>query len=269
MESPRPLCASLFALTLVLASAAGCGSGSSSSPSTSTSPPYNNLDPSVLPPGVDVSSQATVSKNAQAIPGWEICVGTCANAAVPATYILAQNVASPSLNNDGTSSSYSESGTPFGDVMWYYHFGDSSATHFVIDLYLSIDHPENVQALEMAVLKNDGLNWYKMEVQCDYQSGALRGFDETAFQWIDLGANCVPDQANTWQRITLQFSTVGGSTNFEGASFDGVLQPIAMSLPPEPQTAASELLGIHFQLDNGNTSAGYAVYVDDWTVYSW
>jgi len=34
-------------------------------------------------------------------------------------------------------------------------------------------------------------------------------------------------------------------------------------------TAASELLGIHIQLDNANTTVGYTLYADDWTVYSW
>jgi hypothetical protein len=73
--------------------------------------------------------------------------------------------------------------------------------------------------------------------------------------------NCVPAKANTWQRVTMQYSTV--------VSFDGVLQPITTSLPPAPQTTSSELLGIHIQLDNGNTTAGYTVYVDDLTLYSW
>lgn len=256
----------LLALLAVVVCALACGSGMATQTSSTT---YNNLDPSVLPPGVTVSSQATVSKNAQALPGWHICIGTCANAAVPLTYTLTQNVASPSLNSDGAASSYFESGTPYGDVMWYYHFGDSTTTHFVLDLYLMIDAPQNVEAIEIAALKNDGLNWYKMSTQCNYQSGAFRGFNVQTFQWVDLGANCIPAKANTWQRVTLQFSTIGGTTNFEGVSFDGVLQPITQSLPPEPQTANSELLGIHIQMDNANTTAGYTLYADDWTVYSW
>jgi hypothetical protein len=257
--------ATLPALVLVVASFLGCGSRAGSTPGST----YNNLDPNVLPPGVIASNQATVSKNAQALSGWQICVGPCANAAVPLAYSLTQNISSPSLNNDGTASSYSESGTPYGDVMWYYHFGNSAATHFILDLYLRIDNPENVQALEIAALKNDGLNWYKMSTQCNYQSGVFRGFNVQTFEWQNLGANCIPAKVNTWQRVTLQFSTVGGITNFEGVSFDGILQPTSVSLPPAPQTTPSELLGVHFQLDNANTTAGYTVYVDDWTVYSW
>jgi hypothetical protein len=257
---------SLFTPLAVVVCALGCGS---SGVDTAPAPPYNNLNPNVLPPGVYVSAQAAVSKNSQALPGWQTCIGTCANAAVPLTYTLTQNVASPSLNNDATASSLSESGTPYGDVMWYYHFADSTATHFVEDLYLMIDNPENVEALEIAVLQNDGLNWYKMESQCDYQSGEFRGFDVQSFQWVNLGANCIPARANTWQRVTIQYSTVGGTTNFEGVSFDGVLQPITTSLPPEPQTTSSDLLGIHIQLDNANTTAGYTLYLDDWTLYFW
>jgi len=246
--------------------AVGCAGGTA--PPTSTSG-YNNLNPNVLPPGVTVPSQATHTENLQASSGWQTCVGTCANAPTPQTYTLTQNLTSPSLNNDGTAASYSESGTVYGDVMWYNHLGDSSTTNFVIDLYLMIDHPENVQALEFAVLKNDGLNWYKTSTQCNYQSGALRGFNVQTFQWVDLGANCVPAQANTWQRVTLQYSISGGMTNFNGVSFDGVLQSISVSLPPEPQSTASELLGAHIQLDNANTTSGYTGYVDDWSLYSW
>ena len=245
---------------------AGCGGPSAPTASGST---YNNLNPNTLPPGVSVPSNAAISRNAQADSGWGICVGTCANAAVPQTYSMTQNISSPSLNDDDTATAFMESGTPYGDVLWHYPFGNSSATNFVIDLYLNIDRPENVQALEFAVLKNDGLNWYKTSTQCNYQSGNLRGFDVQTFQWVDLGAQCVPAQAGTWQRVTLQYSITGGTTNFEGVSFDGVPQPIAVSLPAEPQTTASELLGIHIQLDNANTTAGYTVFVDDWSVYSW
>ncbi|MGD0987681.1 MAG: hypothetical protein ABR874_07710 [Candidatus Sulfotelmatobacter sp.] len=256
-----------FVALFLLAISLACSSGSAPSPASGST--YNNLDPNILPPGVNVPSQATIARNAQANPGWQTCVGSCANAPVPQTYTLTQNIASPSLNSDGTSSSYYENGTPYGDVLWYYQFGDSTATNFVVDLYLMIDHPENVEALEFAVLKNDGLNWYKTSTQCNYQSGALRGFDVQSFQWVSLGATCVQATANTWQRVTLQYSITGGQTNFESVSFNGTLQPIAVSLPPEPQTTDSELLGIHIQLDNANTTAGYTVYVDDWSLYSW
>lgn len=89
------------------------------------------------------------------------------------------------------------------------------------------------------------------------------------FERQNSGANCIRAQANASQRVALQFSTAGGTTNFEGVSFDGALQPISVALPLAPQTAPSELLGIHFQLDKADTTAGYTVYVDDWTVYSW
>jgi hypothetical protein len=133
-----------------------CGGAGASPPSS-----YNNLNPNVLPSGFDVPSQAVRLTNLQANTGWQTCIGTCANAPIPQTYTLTQNMASPSLNGDGTAASYFESGTPYGDVMWYYHIGNYSATHFVIDLYLMIDHPENVQALEFAVFKNNSLSWYK------------------------------------------------------------------------------------------------------------
>jgi hypothetical protein len=56
-----------------------------------------------------------------------------------------------------------------------------TATCFVIDLYPMIDQPGNVRALEFAVLRNDGVNWYKTSTQCNHQSGNLRGFDVLSF----------------------------------------------------------------------------------------
>jgi hypothetical protein len=265
LSFPRPFSVGILSVAVLACAASGCGS---TPPATSTSS-YNNLNPNTLPPGVSVSSQAAVTRDLQAKPGWLTCIGSCANAPVPQTYASSQNVPSPGLNADGTASSYSESGTPYGDVMWYYHLGNSTATHFVADLYIRIDQPQNVEAIEIATLKNDGLNWYKMSTQCNYQSGEFRGFNVQTFQWVNLGANCVRAQANTWQRVTLQFTTSGGTTNFDGVSFDGVLQPITASLPPEPQTTSSELLGVHIQLDNANTTAGYTLYADDWSLYSW
>jgi hypothetical protein len=267
MPSPSLNLFSVSVLCLAVAGDVVCGCGSS--PTTAPTSTYNNLNPNTLPPGVNVSSQAAIAHNLQALPGWQICIGTCANAAVPMSYSASQNVTATSLNNDGTASSYSESGTPYGDVMWYYHLGNSQATHFVADLYIRIDQPANVEAIEIAVLKNDGLNWYKMSTQCNYQTGEFRGFNVQTFQWQDLGVNCVRAQANIWQRVTLQFSESGGTTNFEGVSFDGVLEPITASLPPEPQTTSSGLLGVHIQLDNANTTSGYTLYADDWSLYSW
>jgi hypothetical protein len=265
-----PSSLSCFSIGILSLAAFACASsGCGSNPAVTSTSTYNNLNPNQLPPGVTVSSGAAVTRNLQALPGWATCIGTCANAPVPTSYSTSQFVATTSLNNDGIASSYSESGTPFGDVMWYYHLGNSQATHFVADLYIQIDQPENVEAIEIAVLKNDGLNWYKTSTQCNYQSGELRGFDVQTFQWVDLGASCVRARTNTWQRITLQYSISNSATNFEGVSFDGVLQPISTSLPPEPQTAASQLLGVHIQLDNANTTAGYTLYADDWSLYSW
>lgn len=262
--------------TLCMAILTGCGAVAPNQPAqltqtvAATNPAYDNLNPSTLPPGFTVPSQATVFKNVQTSTSWKPCIGTCANAATPLTYGLLQNMSTAeSLNSDGTAASLSEGGTPFGDVLWYNNLGSSAATHFIIDLYIKIDHPENVQALEFALQKHDGLTWYKSSTQCGYSSGALRAFNLQTFHWASLGAKCVPAQANTWQRVTLQYSITGGTTNFEAVSFDGVYQPLSVSLPPVTQTTASESMGVHIQLDNANTTAGYTVYVDDWTVYAW
>lgn len=222
-----------------------------------------------LPPGVTVPVTAVVTKNVQTLSGWQICVASCANGAVPKSYKMTQHVASASQNNDGTGATLHQSGTPFGDVMWHDTIAqNSSATHFVMDMYIKVDHPENVQALEIALLKRIGSYWYKASTQCNYKTGDFRGYSP-GHGWVSLGAKCVKAQANTWQRVTLQFSVSSGRTSFDGASFNGVLQPMAATLAPVHESTTSQTMGVHFQLDNANTTSGYTVDVDNWNVYSW
>ncbi len=220
-------------------------------------------------PGVTIPGNALAIQNVQTLSDWKICIGSCASGKVPTSYKMSQHVSSASLNGDGSGATFHESGTAFGDVMWNLTLNHATATHFVMDMYIKIDHPENVQALEIALLKRDGTYWYKGSTQCNYRSGAMRGYNVQSHAWDNLGATCVPAKANTWQRVTLQYSIVGGQTNFEGASFDSVLQPMSASLPRQPESSSSETMGVHFQLDNANTTSGYTVDVDNWTVYSW
>jgi hypothetical protein len=94
---------------------------------------------------------------------------------------------------------------------------------------------------------------------------------ETGWQTcIGTCANApIPLKYTLMQNVASPSLNSGGTTNFDGVSFDGVLQPIAVSLPPETQSQASELLGVHIQLDNAKTVSGYTVFVDDWSLYSW
>ncbi len=220
-------------------------------------------------PGITVPSNAVATQNVQGISGWKICIGSCASGKVPTSYKMTQHVASASINGGSTGATFHESGTPFGDVMWNLTLNHAVATHFVMDMYIKIDHPENVQALELALLKRDGTNWYKGSTQCNYKSGLMRGYNVQKHAWENLGATCVLAKANTWQRVTVQYSIVGGQTNFEAASFDNVSQAMSASLPPQPESSTSETMGVHFQLDNANTTSGYTVSIDNWTVYSW
>ena len=216
-----------------------------------------------LPPNISVPTNATVYSNIQEKSSWQTCIGSCANGPIPKSYSMTR------YYNGTTAAAFHESGTTFGDVLWYNALGSTTATHFILDAYIKVDHPENIQALEIAVLKRSGYSWHKFSTQCNYNSGELRGYDPVSHHWVSLGANCVRAVANTWQRITLQFNVSGGTTNFVGASFDGNLQPIVSSLPPLKYSATSESLGIHFQMDNGDTNSGATVLVDKWKVYAW
>jgi hypothetical protein len=225
--------------------------------------------PSTTLAGITIPTYAVVTKNVQALSGWKICVGTCAGGKTPSSYKMTQRVAAASRNNDGTGATFYESGVAFGDVMWYVTLGNSSAKNFVSDFWMKIDKPQNVQALEYAVLKRDSTYWYKGSTQCNYISGALRGYNASTHSWQTLGANCMKAAAGTWQHITIQYSIATGKTAFQHANFDALTQSMTASLPRISESSSSSSMGVHFQLDNANTTSGYTVSVDNWTVYSW
>jgi hypothetical protein len=228
-----------------------------------------SVQASTLPAGVSVPSYAVVTTNVQALSGWKICVGSCAGGKTPTSYKMTQHVASASRNNDGMGTTFSESGVAFGDVMWYVSLGNSSAKNFVLDFWMKIDKPQNVQALEYAILKRDSTYWYKGSTQCNYISGALRGYNVSTHSWQSLGANCMKATAGTWQHVTIQYSISSGKTEFQKANFGSLLQTMTASLPRQSESSTSSSMGVHFQLDNANTTSGYTVSVDNWTVYSW
>jgi hypothetical protein len=182
---------------------------------------------------------------------------------------MTQKVASASRNNDGLGATFYESGVAFGDVMWYLSLGNTSAKNFVMDFWMKIDKPQNVQALEFAPLKRDGSYWYKGSTQCNYNSGALRGYNTSTGSWQGLGANCVKATAGTWQHVTIQYSIASGKMAFQKVNFGSLLQTMTASLPRQAMSSSSSSLGVHFQLDNANTTSGYTVSIDNWTVYSW
>ena len=224
---------------------------------------------STVPSGYSIPSTALTVKNVQALSGWKICVGSCAGGAVPKTYKMTQKVSSASRNNDGTGTTFYESGTPFGDVMWYTSLGSSATKTFVMDFWMKIDHPENVQAIEFALLKRNSYYWYKGSTQCNYQTKALRGYNPSTKSWQSLGASCIPLKANTWQHVTIQYSISSGKTAFQQVTFDGLTSGMTVSLPRITESTTSSGMGVHFQLDNANTTSGYTVSIDNWTVYAW
>ena len=224
---------------------------------------------STMPAGYTIPGTALVTKDIQTLSGWKICVSSCAGGATPKTYKMTQNVASASRNSDGTGATLYESGTAFGDVMWYNSLGNSAAKNFVMDLWIKIDHPENVQAFEFALLKRNSYYWYKGSTQCNYKTNALRGYNPSTKSWQSLGANCLQIKANTWQHLVIQYSIASGNTAFQQVSFDTLTQSMSVSLPRIKESSTSSSTGVHFQLDNANTTSGYTVSIDNWTLYSW
>jgi hypothetical protein len=146
---------------------------------------------------------------------------------------------------------------------------DATATHVVMSMWIQIDKPQDVDALEIAALKQDGSKWLKLSTQCNYRTGKFNAYDPKSGQtgWVDMGVPCVKAAAGKWQHLTFEFHTDHLNSYFDSITFDATKETIGKSLPGE-DTGSGQALGVHFQTD-ALTGVGFKVYVDNWTLYYW
>ena len=80
----------------------------------------------------------------------------CAKGAGVATMSMTQNISSPSL--DGSSARFTLGGTsPYSHALFYKRLSNNStATHFIYDVYFSLDKPGNSSAMEYSVSQRVG-----------------------------------------------------------------------------------------------------------------
>lgn len=218
-----------------------------------------------------VPSYATVISNIDQMSGWESCT-TCAGAGGTgpnAYYSMTQFVGSPSL--DGASAQFYLGGSvPYSNALWWKQLGaNSSASHFVYDLYFYLTTPQDAQALEFDVNQSVGGYKYIFGVQCDIRSsGQWQVWDGTAQTWRSTGAACPMPAAYTWHHLVEEFQRgSNGQTTFVAITLDGVTHYINQSYWSLGSSVNE--INVAVQLDGDYAQYAYSEWIDQVKLSYW
>ena len=212
-------------------------------------------------------SSAKVFTNIDAMSGWGSCSG-CAGAGGKASYSMTRYQKSPSL--DGNATKFSISGTvPFSHGLWWRNMAsNTTATHFVFDMYYYMPTPSRSQGLEFATNQSRSDGWYKFSTQCAFSNGQWRVWDSKHGGWVSTGIACKRPPANTWQHVVFEYARSGGKAVFVSITVNGQKHYVNKSFYPQSGVKGSSI-GIHFQLNGNAAEDDYSVYTDKMKLIYW
>lgn len=183
---------------------------------------------------------------------------------------MTEGIANPSLSGASARFSMLDGTKPFGGALWFkFLTTDSSATHFVYDLYFYTDNPSAPQALEFNVSQSTGGNRYNFATQCDLAvQRAWLVWNPSASQWALSGVPCVQPPPDTWNHLVWEFERNGsGQVVFKAVSLNGNRSEINMTMAHTPDK--NNGIDVAFQLDANHTATPYSVWLDKITLSYW
>src|SRR5438067_4576950 len=244
----------------------GTGSGTGSTTGTTGSTPTGTSGASA--PGIPATAKSITDIQTQ--PSWESCT-ECANGAF-AAYSMTEQIATPALS--GASAKFSlEGGTaPFGVALWWkYLTADSTATHFVYDLYFYMENPSAAQALEFNVGQSVGGARYDFATQCNLDSfsdHSWRVWNPTNKGWTASSAYCPQPAAKAWNHLVWEFErNASGQVVFKAVTLNDKRSEINLSMPA--QADSSNGIDVAFQLDANRDATLYSVWLDKVSLTYW
>jgi hypothetical protein len=163
-----------------------------------------------------------------------------------------------------------------GGERWHVSFGkNASATHFVLDIYLYVVNPSQVQNLEIdlnQVLSNGETVIYG--TQCSSVSKTWEFTETPSPHWKSSGVPCNPLHwaANTWHHVQVGYHRSGGVVTHDWVNFDATHSVFksatansARSLGWVPGTLLANV-----QIDGASKGSGSAtIYIHKMTFYHW
>lgn len=216
-----------------------------------------------------VSVSAKVFQDLERLTGWESCT-ECAGPGGQggvAQYSMRQHSLSPSLN--GHAARFDLGGSrPYADALWWKQLGpDSSAHHFVYDLYFFIDKPEVAQALEFDVNQSFGGKKYIFGTECSLGRGT---WDVWAADrsWIQTSVPCGKPAANTWHHLVWEFErTTDDKVKYVAVTLDGVKHYVNQVY--EPKKSRAQEINVAFQMDGNRDQKSYSVWLNKVQLSYW
>jgi hypothetical protein len=194
---------------------------------------------------------------------WHTIIDVWAKGDHAPQYQVRQGISSPSLDGNAIEASIL-GGSPFSNILSYKTLGSFKAgRYYTLDYYVWVDHPENMQAVEMAALQRSGYQWYKFSTQCSFAGGRWRFWSGgSKGHWNNASAPCQRLSANTWNHIVLNWEIVSGKTHLISVATNGKNNYINLYGVPEPKSTNSNSLAVHYQIDGNSAEAPFHTFID-------
>jgi hypothetical protein len=218
------------------------------------------LGSSVLP--------ATTFNDVEQMSGWTGC-SACANAGGGATYSMTQHQSSPSL--DGDSTKFSLGGTtPWSHALFYKRLSsNSTATHFVYDVYYYMKTPSASSGMEFSVSQRRGYKWYRVDTQCSFLNGNWRVFNNSTRHWVDTSIACKRPAAFTWRHVVIEGARSNGKVVFVSITENGQKHYVNKSFYPTSLSSPGGSINLHFQLNGDRYQTDYQTWADNLKITYW
>ena len=213
------------------------------------------------------SAQTTFS-NIEAMSGWHSC-SACAGAGGDATYSMTQFISSPSLN--GKSTKFNLGGTtPWSHALFYKTLSrNSTATHFIYDLYFYFKNPSASSGMELAFNQRKGYKWYKWDLQCSYLSGIWRTYDDKNKTWVNTSISCNRPKAYTWTHIILEGKRYNGKVYYVSVTTNGTKHYFNKSCYPQAMSSSSSQVGIRYEMNGNKYQTDYSTWANKLKMTYW
>jgi hypothetical protein len=154
--------------------------------------------------------------------------------------------------------------------LWWKSFPtDTTATHFIYDLWFYVDRPEVSQALEFDVNQSFQGTRFTWGTECSFRdSKRWDVWDPKGFKWVPSKYPCPVFSAHTWHHIVWQFDKANNKVHYVSLRVDDRILPVDMSM--EPQTNwPFEDINVAFQLDGNVHQEPYSVWLNKVTLTRW
>ena len=200
--------------------------------------------------------------------GWESC-NSCAGAGgvgPQVNYSLSQWQNSPSI--DGQSAQFwLGGGYPYAGALWWKELTpQSSASHFVYDLYFNYQNAGAPQALEFDV--NQVVNGGRYIFGTECTSGRIWKVYSASQRWVNTGIGCPKPTAYKWHHLIWEFQrTSGGNVQFISVTLDGTKHYVNRTYAPKSSSASE--INVAFQMDGNKYMTDYDTWLDKVKLSYW